>query len=83
MGWAPVTNLDALILDKLWYLSTIVELLTILVVMHKIFTLGEVSSTANSDKIRKESNPRNILFCLFVCFFVCLFVCMFVCLILE
>ena len=53
VGWAHITNLDALILDKLWYMSTIVELLTILLVMHKIFTLNEVFTKANSDKIWK------------------------------
>ena len=53
VGWAHITNLDALILDKLWYMSTIVELLTIFLVMHKIFTLNEVFTQANSDKIWK------------------------------
>ena len=53
VGWARITKVDALILDEHWYMSTIVELLTVLVVMHKIFTLDEVISTANSDKIWK------------------------------
>ena len=53
VGWAPVTILDALILDKLWYMSTIVELLTIFLVMHKIFTLNEAFIKAHSDKIWK------------------------------
>ena len=53
VGWAHITKVDALILDELWYMSTIVELLTVLVVMHKNITLDEVSSTANSDKIWK------------------------------
>ena len=51
VGWAHLTKLDALILDKLWYMSTRLELLTILFVMHKIFTLNEVFTNANSDKI--------------------------------
>ena len=84
MGWACITKLDALILDEHWYMSTIVELATVLVVMHKIFTPDEVFSTANFDTIWKESNQRNSFVCLFVCFFVgwlvFVFVCMFVCL---
>ena len=80
MGWAYITNLDAVILDELWYMSTIVEFFTVLVVMHKLFTLNGVISTANSDRLWKESISRNMLFCLFVCLCVCFFVCLFVCL---
>ena len=80
MGWAHITNLDVLILDKLWYMSTIVELLTYFVVMHEIFSIEAVCTNGNSDKIQKDSDHRNIFVCFFVCLFVCLYVCLFVCL---
>ncbi len=67
VGWAHITNLDAPMLDELQYMSTRLELLTCIVVPHKIFTLDEVTKNANSDKIWKNSDQRNMLVCLFVC----------------
>ena len=56
MGWAHVANLDASILDELWYMISIVELLTYLVVMHEIFSIETVCTNGNSDKIQKDSD---------------------------
>ena len=53
-------NLDALVLDKIWNLSTIVQLLTILLVMHKIFSLDEIFINANSDKIWNKSDKMQV-----------------------
>ena len=51
VGWARITNLDALILDKLWYMSSMVELLTYSLVMHEIFSNETICTNENSDKI--------------------------------
>ena len=58
VGWEHFTNLDALILDENWYMSTIVQLLTILLAMHNIFSLDEIFTNANSDKIWNKSDDR-------------------------
>ena len=61
-------------------MSTMKELLSYLVVTHKIFTCDEIHTSANSDKIWKEFDHRIMFVCLAFCLFVCLFVCLFACL---